>query len=134
MSSLDDLAKMRQLVEIKYRQQQESFARLLAQESRLRASLQQLNDHLISSRSSDDGSQKAIGADVLWQAWVGRKKRELNLQLAQVLAVKERHIAQVRRAYGKVLVTDDLHALETKALKQKKAQSQLDRAITSRLF
>lgn len=134
MSSLDDLAKMRQLVKIKYRQQQESFARLLAQEGRLRTALQQLDDHLAASHSSEDGSHKAIGADVLWQAWVGRKKRDLNLQLAQVLAVKERHVAQVRRAYGKVLVTDNLHALARAKLKQKMAQSQLDRAITSRMF
>jgi hypothetical protein len=31
-------------------------------------------------------------------------------------------------------VTDDLHARARAKLKQKKAQSQLDRAITARLF
>jgi hypothetical protein len=134
MSTLSDLAMMQKLVDVKYRQQQESFARLLAQESKLRGSLRQLDEHLATSRRNNDTSQKAIGADVLWQAWVGRKKRELNMQLAHVLAVKERHIAQVRSAYGKVLVTDDLHAQAVKELQQKKAQSQLDRAITSMLF
>lgn len=129
MTTLNDLTMMRQLVDMKYQQQQESFARLLAQEGSLRTSLRQLDAHLTASRSSDDTPQKAIGADVVWQAWIGRKKRELNLQLAQVLAVKERHVAQVRLAYGKVLVTKDLQTQLAKELKQKKAQSDLDRAI-----
>ncbi|WP_299026906.1 hypothetical protein [uncultured Sulfitobacter sp.] len=122
------------MVEIKYRQQQESFARLMVQENRLRASLTQLDQQMADSRASKDSPQKAIGADVLWQAWIGRKKRELNMQLAQILAVKERHIAQVRHAYGKVLVTQTLvDETHTKA-RQKMAQSLLDRAISSMLF
>lgn len=134
MNNLDDLTVLKTLVEVKYRQQQESFARLIAQENKLRTSLRQLDEHLTTSRTSEDTSQKAIGADVAWQAWIGRKKRELNLQLAQVLAVKERHVAQVRKAYGKVLVTDALLSEVKKDLMQKKAQSELDRAITSTLF
>lgn len=134
MTTRTDLAKLEQLVELKYRQQQESFARLIAQENKLRLSLRQLDQHLVESRSSRDTPQKAIGADVLWQAWIGRKKRELNIQLAQVLAVKEQHIAQVRRAYGKVLVTNDLCKMANTELAQKKAQSGLDRAITSMLL
>lgn len=134
MTQLNDLAMMRTLVDVKYRQQQESFARLMVQENRLRSSLRQLDDYLSDSRNSDDAPQKAIGADVVWQAWIGRKKRELNMQLAQVLAVKERHVAQVRKAYGKVIVTDALHEKVRKAHAQKKAQSELDRAITSMLF
>lgn len=134
MTSLKELSTMQALVQIKYQQQQESFTRLLAQEDRLRRSLRQLDENLNASRSSDDTSQKALGADVIWQAWVGRKKRELNIQLAQVLAVKERHIAQVRQAYGKVLVTNALLEHVKADTSQKKAQSQLDRAINSMLF
>ena len=134
MSTLSDLAKMKQLVEVKYRREQESFGRLLEQEGRLRASLAQLDAYLAESRTNADTPQKAIGADVVWQAWIGRNKRALNMQLAQVLAVKERHIAQVRLAYGKVLVTDELHARTRKEDKAKMAQAQLDRAITSMLF
>lgn len=134
MSKLNDLAMLQTLVEVKYRQQQESFARLMQQENRLRQALRQLDIHMAESRSSDDTPQKAIGADVLWQSWIGRKKRELNMQLAQVLAVKERHVAQVRKAYGKVLVTETLYSGARKDAQQKKAQSQLDRAITSMMF
>ena len=134
MTELKELATIQELVDIKYRQQQESFARLMAQEHRLRRSLVQLDEHLSASRNSGDTQQKVIGADVLWQAWIGRKKRELNMQLAQILAVKEKHIAQVRTAYGKVLVTDTLYETLKKGHAQKKAQSELNRAITSMLF
>lgn len=134
MSKLDDLTAMKQLTEIKYRREQESFGRLLMQENNLRASLAQLDSYMAESQSSTDTPQKAIGADVVWQAWIGRNKRAINMQLAQVLAIKERHIAQVRAAYGKVVVTDELHDRLRKETAEKKAQVQLDRAISSMLF
>ena len=86
---------IQKLVEVKYRKEQDSFLRLIMQENRLRASLRQLDLHLEQSRECQDVELKAIGADVVWQAWGGRKKRELN-------------ISQVRKSYGKVLVSDAL--------------------------
>lgn len=128
MSRLTDVQMMKTLVDIKYRQEQESFERLKAEEDRLRAGLRKLDIQMLESRSSGDAQQRAIGADVQWQAWIGRKKRELNMRLAQVLAIKERHIVQVRKAYGKVLVsTELLDQLQADTRKQK-AQSDLDRA------
>lgn len=134
MTQVNDLVMMQKLVDVKYRQQQDSFARIIVQENRLRSALRQLDEHLAKSRTSANSSQKAIGADVIWQSWVGRKKRELNMQLAQVLAVKERHIAQVRKAYGKVIVANEILDLSKKNQTQKNARSELDRAITSMLF
>lgn len=133
-NSISDLTQIQRLSDIKYRQQQESFARLMMQENRLRSALKKLDTQLAESRASGDTPQRAIGADVLWQAWIGRKKRELNMQLAQVLAIKERHIAQVRKAYGKVLVSQSLLEDARAEQKQKIAQAQLDRAISSMLF
>lgn len=134
MSTQTDLAMMQKLVDMKYRQQQESFGRLIAQENQLRTSLARLDEHLARSQRDTDSEHRAIGADIIWEAWVGRNKRALNLQLAQVLAVKERHIAQVKEAYGKVLVTKDLHEQVRAADKNKMAQAQLDRTISSMLF
>lgn len=134
MSQQRDLVMMKQVIDVKYRQQQESFARLMAQENSVRTALMKLDEQLIQNRANDHTLHKAVGADVLWQAWHGRKKRELNLKLAQILAVKERHVAQVRKAYGKVLATDALLENVTLEAKKKMAQSQLDRAITSMLF
>lgn len=134
MSTQSDLAIMQQLVDMKYRKQQESFSRLIAQENVLRTSLAKLDAHLAESKTTTNATHRAIGADVVWHAWVGRNKRGLNMQLAQVLAIKERHIEQVKAAYGKVLVTQELHSQVRKTDAQKMAQSQLDRAISSMLF
>lgn len=131
---LKGLTTIQTLVGIKYQLQQESFSRLCAQEAQIRNSLSQLNLHLAASRNSEDGRLQAIGADVVWQAWIGRKKCEMNLQLAQILAVKERHVAQVRTAYGKVLVADSLvHTVKNQQM-EKKSKTNLDNAINSILF
>ena len=133
MKTLDQYRQMAQVVEVQYRQQQKSFQRLVAEEGRLRGALRQLDEHVRKSRTSDE-SLRAIGADVVWQGWAGRKKQELNMQLAQVLAIKEHHIAQVRRAYGKVLAVQELCTQERAARKQRTAQTLLDRAVTSSLY
>lgn len=134
MSTLADLEMMQALVDAKYLQQKESFALLMAQESRLRNALHQLDIHMSESRCNSDAPQKAIGADVIWQAWIGRKKRELNMQLAQVLAIKERHISQVRKAYGKVLVTQTLTTETRRNAQSKNAQSRLNHTLASMMF
>lgn len=134
MNILKNLDQMEQLQELKYRQQQRSFQRLIAEESRLRTALSQLKTHLQESRGNGDVAQRAIGADVLWQGWIGRKRAELNVQLAQVLAIKEQHIRQVRQAYGKLLVSRELHARERNIQKAKMTQAHLDCAIESSLI
>ncbi len=134
MTTLDQFRQVEQLVEFQYRQQQKSFQRLLAEEGRLRAALRQLDKHLKESRETTEVSQRAIGADIVWQSWVGRKKRELNMELAQVLAIKEHHIGQVRRAYGKVLAAQELHLKAKTKHKQKTARTLMDRAVNSSLF
>ncbi|MEP1767148.1 MAG: hypothetical protein ABJJ53_10995 [Sulfitobacter sp.] len=134
MNTPSEIAKIQKLVDLKYHQQQESFSRLLAQENRLRGSLFQLDQQLSDSRNTTDTQQQAIGADILWQAWIGRKKRDLNLQLAQVLSVKERHIEQVRSAYGKVVVAEQLYQQACDKRKDKMAQFELNRAISLLLY
>ncbi|MBB3994009.1 hypothetical protein GGR95_001650 [Sulfitobacter undariae] len=131
MSVISDLKEMQKLVDVKYRQQQESFARLLIQEDSLRKSLLRVDEHLADSRCNADADQKEIGADILWQAWLGRKKKELNMHLAKVLATKEQHIEQVRKAYGKVRITNALLSDESKKAKQKREKIQLDRTLDS---
>ncbi|KEJ91055.1 hypothetical protein [Sulfitobacter donghicola] len=134
MKQTSEISKMQTLVDIKYQQQQESFARLVAHENRLKNALHKLDDQLANSRTNSDRSLQAIGADVIWEAWVGKKKKELNMELAQFLALKELHIDQIRQAYGKVLVTQGLSEKLKKGEKQKMAQIQLDRTISNHLI
>ncbi|MEH6478422.1 MAG: hypothetical protein V7727_22205, partial [Sneathiella sp.] len=96
-----EIRKLKEITYAKYQKQQQSFQRLIVEENRLRQELERLKSQLAASRLSEHNLQlEAIGADVLWQGWVGRKTAELNLKLVQILAIKEHHLAQVRQAYG----------------------------------
>ncbi|EEB83257.1 conserved hypothetical protein [Roseobacter sp. GAI101] len=72
---------------------------------------------------------RSVGADIAWQAWLGRKKAALNGELAQVLAIKEHHLKQVRTAYGKLIVARELAGNLRGDIKKRKARDELSRAI-----
>jgi len=136
MSNLTDLQQLEAITQAKYDQQQQSFKRIQAEENRLRSELARLDDML--QQSNDAGTQvgemRAIGADIIWQGWVGRSKTELNLKLAQVLAIKEQQLHQVRQAYGKLQVVQQLIAEAQRGLRKRKGQSQLELATNIALL
>ena len=131
-----ELEQLGSITMARYEQQQQSFQRIVGEESRLRTEIVKLDDHLRTARdrSETDIPLRAIGADIIWQGWVGRRKTELNMKLAQVLAIKEHHLVQVRSAYGKVLVVQELIANAQDEKRKKTSQAQLDRAIEQTLF
>lgn len=136
MKTLDQLKQMRVLVQAAYDREQISFQRVVAQENALRSELARVGalDSAARATMSQDTAQRALGADVIWQGWVGRAKTQLNMKLARVLATKEHHLAQVRRAYGKVLVVEDL-IKQAKVEEVKQAQKRsLDQAVETALF
>ena len=53
---------------------------------------------------------RQIGADVLWQGWVGRTRESLNIELAQILAQKEYMKSALQRAFGKQAAAKELVA------------------------
>lgn len=71
---------------------------------------------------------------MIWQGWLGRTRTDLNMKLARVLAVKAHHQTKVRKAYGKVLVLDELLADAHDTRKQRLAKQALLRAIDQSLF
>ena len=68
---------------------------------------------------------KTVGADTLWQAWVSRKHRELNMQLAQVMAEKMNAMDGVRTAFGRQTAVEKLAEQERKIQKLVKLGSRL---------
>ena len=77
---------------------------------------------------------RAIGADVVWRAWVGRTKTKLNLELAQVLAQKEVMLRDVRKDFGKLAVCQKLKQMELKNSKMTAQKKALAVSIQSNLF
>ena len=131
MKKLDQLLQVESLLEVRYQKQQQSFQRLVAHETRLRTDIEQLKENAIEMRASlsEDAKMRSVGADIAWQAWLGRKKAALNGELAQVLAIKEHHLKQVRTAYGKLIVARELAGNLRGDIKKRKARDELSRAI-----
>lgn len=51
--------------------------------------------------SADAHPIRATGADVLWQGWLDRQRRELNMQLARQLAEQDHIMRDLKKAQGR---------------------------------
>ena len=76
---------------------------------------------------------KRIGADVQWQAWLGKTRRALNTELAQVLALKGQKMRGLSVHLGRKTVAADLGLKEKALAKRERQATQLDQAIEAYL-
>ena len=136
MNTLTQLTALLAVTQAKYDQQQQSFGKLVSEENRLRTELEQLDAAARRAQTEPNGESemRAIGADIIWQGWVARSKTRLNHKLAQVLALKLHQLAQVKQAYGKVLVIKELRDQARSKSTTKRAQNALAQAINHTLF
>lgn len=119
------MKQMQELVDITealYLKEQAAVQDILSEEEALRSKLAEIDQQI--SKARDDISRidpmQTIGADVVWQAWVGRAKTQLNTQLAQVLARKSLVMGKVRRAFGKTLIASQLAQAEGKTQRDRR--------------
>jgi len=129
------LEQLLMVSQAKYDHQQQAFAKILMEETRLRQEivrLDKLNENSAVSGADLVGMQ-AIGADILWQGWLSRSKTTLNMDLARVLAIKTHEQAKVRQAFGKVVALQELIRTKEKAQTKKSAQTALSLAIDQSL-
>lgn len=64
---------------------------------------------------------RRVGGEILWQGWVNRNRRELQMELARVLARKGEALAALKHAHGR---SEAIEGLRDKAQK-----SELDKKI-----
>ncbi len=129
MMKLEDLRKLRALADAKYRARQQLFQNLVQRENALRADLTRLEEQSRAANVHSDPDMRSIGADVIWKAWLGKARASLNMKLALVLAEKDQHVRQVRRAYGKVLAADGLLQKIGEDTERRRRAAELERAI-----
>lgn len=122
-----DFDQLHQLCDLKYRNSQQKLAAILERENSLRAELEKLRGYVEETRSlpTEHAQMRAVGADIIWMRWVTTTQSRLNIELAQVLAQKEGHIAQHKRAFGKTQAAQSL----AKADKEKLARHRRDQAL-----
>ena len=95
--------QMIRVAEARYHKAFDDIRPVLDQEARIRRDLKQLDDQQARNRKMLDGEVglRAIGADILWQGWTEKARRELNTELAQVMARKIPAMNEVRKQFGR---------------------------------
>ena len=133
---MTELEKLVSLGQAQYDSQRQSFATVLAEESRLRAELARLKELAQAASGAEPALTPlhAVGADILWQSWLTRTRSDLNLRLARTLAIKTHEQSKVKQAFGKVVALQQL-ASEARETKRKlQAQRRLATAIDQSLL
>ncbi|MFK7834726.1 MAG: hypothetical protein AB8B60_00770 [Sulfitobacter sp.] len=131
MTDAHALTQLLDVSQARYDEQRQAFTLIVQEESRLRSELARLTklDQASSLRQGSMLTMQAIGADVQWQAWLGRSRTTLNMQLARVLALKDNEQAKVRTAFGKVTALQQILAEELTQRKRAHADRVLQRAM-----
>jgi len=82
------------------------------------------------AKASEGGQEdmivaRTLGADLLWQIWVGKKRAALQMELAKVMVRKAQALESLRKAFGRSQVADQLGKQEAVHLLQKKQSNNL---------
>jgi len=114
------LDQMAAVTEAQYLREHAKIKPILDAEAALRGKLTRLDAQMKDTRQQgeQDHAMRALGADLLWQGWHSRTRRQLNIELAQITARKLMAMDQVRKAFGRK------HAVQTMADQERKRQKQ----------
>ena len=116
-------ADLEELTSILKRAQEARMQKIVAEETRLRREIRGLDEkasltgQLPAERLHD---MRSVGADLLWNGWVARSRRQLNIELAQVLARKGQAMREVGKAHGRNSAARAILQQEEKARRDKR--------------
>lgn len=129
------LKALRKITSVKYEAEQAALQTLLTQEANLRSELARLKELMQNTRADAmaPNEMRAIGADVLWQGWIGRSMATLNIRLAAILAQKEMRMNALRQAFGKARVVEEMITNSKKAQRQSNDRSLMDNVLDQHL-
>ncbi|MCF6233694.1 MAG: hypothetical protein L3J36_11470 [Rhodobacteraceae bacterium] len=121
---LDKLGQMSDVMRALYDREFRVIAAILAEESNLRGKLTQLDAQVADNLELGDNahSLNVVGAQLLWQGWTSRTRRQLNGDLAQVMAKKLVAMDKVRIAFGRQRAVEMMMTTEQRTLKQRQAK------------
>lgn len=131
-----DLNQLQKLTDLRKQRSHAKLADLLDQEARLRADLARLRTMARETQSAhpEHAPLRAIGGDVIWLKWVSETTRQLNTELAQVLAKKEALMDAHKRAVGKDAVARNLANDEQIRKRAAHRKAELNKAIEQSLL
>lgn len=94
--------------------------RLAAEEAEIRGEIEALDDRhrrALALPPEEMTGQRRIGADILWQAWVSRRRRQLQIRLARTLARKGAALRDLRRAHGRSSASEGILSSAEQAIR-----------------
>lgn len=111
---LGNLVKLRQIAEAQYLRDQERLRGILSEETEIRGKLSRLREMAIAGgrELSTTQTMQGIGADLLWRAWLDKTRRNLNMELARVMARKAPLQDQLRQSFGRKSALEQMLELE----------------------
>lgn len=86
--------------------------RLTDEETRIRADLAALDAGRREAQALPAdalAAPRSVGADMLWQAWIGRRREDLQIRLARILARKGAAMRGLQVAHGRCEAAESLH-------------------------
>ncbi|MDF1668140.1 MAG: hypothetical protein P1U83_00885 [Roseovarius sp.] len=110
--------ELAELTNILFQAEQSKMRQVVEQEAALRRDLAQLDASREANLALPTAKLRAvrqIGADVQWQAWLGRTRADLNRRLALCLVQKERMMKALQQAHGRKLAADQINTAAQKA-------------------
>lgn len=93
------------LTDALYQAQLSKLQDVLTEEHSLRRALADLE-----TGQKDVSQMRQIGADIIWQGWLDRKRRDLQAELARCLVQKNRLMRHVQKAFGRKSAADQIQA------------------------
>lgn len=120
----DDFQELVAITNARFQAEQAKLRDILQEESRLRAKVAELDEAQQAAReqlASECAGQRAYGGDVLWQGWVGRSRRQLQIELTRVLVEKGQRMSALNHAHGRKIASE---TLEERAIRRKNQEQQ----------
>lgn len=121
---VDKLNQMADVMRAQYDREFRLIGTILAAESELRGKLRQLDAQIVENLDvgCNAHSMNVVGAQLLWQGWTSRTRRQLNGDLAQVMAKKLIAMDRVRTAFGRQRAVEMMIDSERQTLAVKRAK------------
>jgi hypothetical protein len=100
---LNKIEQMSVVIRALYEKEYQSIRPILVEESDLRGKLNRLDQQISENRSvgANSHAMQTVGENLLRQGWTMRVRRQLNTELAQVMAKKLITMDRVRIAFGR---------------------------------
>lgn len=111
---LGKIGQLSEVIQVLYDREYLKVSGLLAEETRIRSQLTQL-DTQSRKACANNVDMQAVSALFLWQRWSARSRQQLNSELAQVMAKKLMAMDRVRKAFCRKQALAEIESTETLA-------------------